>query len=230
MVTRPTTRPVSDDSSIEAKVPEPEAPEAENPPPEAPPDEIRIGPSCFYVPGSMLAFPLTWLGVLLTFFRFSPAFRLWLWNAVGFVSGQRALIDLYRWMKGTPIPVWLALLVVGLLYGVIRYVSSSYVVNYRVGEFMVSTGWFAFRSPGGLFRSYHDSILLPLIADVNHSVNPLQLLFGTGTLKVTFCELDANKRHDKEFRTIYLPFIPHAKKAAELLKLQSSVHGARFIT
>lgn len=195
--------------------------------PEATSKSEAFGPSAYFVPGAALTSPLFWIGIALATFRFSPAFRVWVWKVASVGPLQNQVVAFYEWMKHAPVPVWSVFFGLAFFYGIVRWGTSSYRVT-ADGNLIVNTGLLGWRTPRGPATEYQDTIALATIADVNISRNPIQFLCGTGSLDITFGELSA-AGYGRVGRTIRLNYIAEPERIRDLLMGASQIHNAHFI-
>ena len=150
------------------------------------------------------------------------------WQIAYFDPAQHAIVAFYYWLKAFPVPLSAVVLGVALLYGIIRYASSSYTLN-TDGDLIINTGILGIGTRMGPFVEFQLTIPTAVIGEVDISRNPIQFLFRTGTLSVTYRELDIDQHGHKGSEVIILPFILKSEKARDALMASSQVHNARFI-
>src|SRR5665213_1402491 len=156
----------------------------------------RFGPSPSYIPGTMSYCPLSCIALLVPLFRSWPTFRLLVWQIAYFDPAQHAIVAFYYWLKAFPVPLSAVVLGVALLYGIIRYASSSYTLN-TDGDLIINTGILGIGTRMGPFVEFQLTIPTAVIGEVDISRNPIQFLFRTGTLSVTYRELDIDQHGHK---------------------------------
>ena len=187
-----------------------------------------FGPSLYYIPGIMFYCPLSWIALFVQLFRSWPTFRLHVWQLAYLDPARHGVVAFYYWLKAFPVPLSAVLLGLALLYGIIRYASSSYTLN-TDGDLIINTGLLGIGTRMGPFIEFQLTIPAAVIGEVDISRNPIQFLFRTGTLSVTYRELDVDHRGHKGSEVIILPFILKPEKARDALMASSQVHNARFI-
>jgi hypothetical protein len=195
-------------------------------PTEAPEGEsVHFGPSPYFVGGAALNTPFFWLGGALLGFRYSANIRLWVWKAATFGFLQQQIEHFYYWLPPMVAPV---LLFLAILYGLVRYWSSSYSLD-SVGDLIINTGLGGLGTKGGPFDEFQRTIPVAVVGEVNIRRNPIQFLFRTGTLFVTYRDLNADSHGHKGSETVELPYILKPEWVRDMIMSRSQVHSAKFI-
>lgn len=186
--------------------------------------EVNFGPSPYFTLGAFIGSPLTWLGVVAFIICHSILVRSALWRGAESVGLGEQMLTVLRWIVQRRIPLHYILFIFGLLHGYIRYMTTEYRIAEN-GDLVISSGLLSFFGPRGPFVVFEDGIAGRLVTDVNVTRNPVQMLFGTGTLVLTYIELIGSKRIG---RVKHVPFVPSVERNAALIRERSGVQGARF--
>jgi hypothetical protein len=188
----------------------------------------NFGPSPYFIGGAALETPFFWAGVLLGVFQYSSDARFWLWRSVSLGFLQREVVAFYYWLEALRYSLPGALVGLSVLYGLLRYGTSSYKLD-SVGDLIVNTGLGGFGTKGGPFDEFQRTIPVAVVGEVNVRRNPIQFLFRTGTLFVTYRDLNADSHGHKGSETIELPYILKPEQVRDRIMSVSRVHAARFI-
>jgi len=141
----------------------------------------RIGPSASFVPIKILSNPICWVAAAMALFSFVPAIRIALWSALSADPMlQRVLIGFHEFQKSLHFgPI--ALTVIGLIVtrALVWFSTSSYRIE---GDFLYINNGILGMLGGGFFQSFTNTVARSLIIDCDITRNPVQLLFGCGTI------------------------------------------------
>lgn len=140
----------------------------------------RIGPSIGFFPIKLLGNPITWGASAMALFSYVPAIRISLWSALEDPMLQRAVVVFHESQKALHLgPIALAVLGLILARVTIWYLTSSYRID---GDFLYINNGILGLIGGGFLQSFTNTVARPLIVDCDITRNPLQLLFGCGTV------------------------------------------------
>lgn len=187
-------------------------------------ETVSFGPNLFYIGGTILACPFTWLAGIEALFHYSIVARTLLWQAAGLIGANEKVLQFLYWLRMKPIPLWIVLLLVAAIYSIIRFSTSSFRIT-GSGDLMVNTGLLGLKTTGGPFVCYDNTIPAELIVDVNVSRNLIQLVLGTGTLVVSFSEFIGRSTVTM---TIRLPYVNDPEVLRKKLMSRSGVKNARY--
>lgn len=186
----------------------------------------RIGPSVFFLPGALISNPIFWLWLVVAGFRYSSLVRYAVWEIASVPSAQNTVISWYSWLKVHNSGMWITCSGCAIVAAAfVRYLTTSYAITAE-GDLVVNTGLLGLRTPSGPFAAYENTVSHVMITDVDVCRNLLQILFGTGTLVVTFSE---PTNFGSGASIVRLPFLRNARKTCDFLMSKAGVKRARFV-
>jgi hypothetical protein len=158
-----------------------------------------------------------WVALLLLAYLHIKWIRMFLYNATDLDGFRQAVKESFYWLYLGHKGHWIAggLVCFSAARAILIFATTSYTltddcvsIRYGVGDF---------ECPAGVFKSFTDTMALPLILDVDFTQNPIQLIWNTGHIYI--------KTTDKVSRTRYV----HAPQALrdEIIQ-KSGVKNARL--